>query len=99
MTLESDFERDMRQIYEIARENGYVAHYFLQMLDEHGGVETAKRLLLADQPQTGLYKLWELKLLDSSTEALVMKERYRSLFSDAEVAEARRRLIELGYFR
>ncbi|GAP13053.1 hypothetical protein LARV_00795 [Longilinea arvoryzae] len=99
MTLESDFERDMRQIYEIARENGYVAHYFLQMLDEHGGVETAKRLLQADQPQTGPYKLWELKLLDSSTEALVLKERYRSLFSDVEIAEARRRLTELGYFR
>lgn len=99
MTLESDFERDMRKIYEIAHENGYVAHYFLQMLDEHGGVETAKRLLLADQPQTGLYKLWELKLLNSSTEALVLKERYRSLFTEAEIAEARKRLDELGYFK
>ena len=71
----------------------------LQMLDEHGGVETAKRLLRADQPQTGLYKLWELKLLDSSTEALVLKEHYRLLFTDAEIAEARRRLTELGYFK
>lgn len=99
MTLESDFDREMRRIYEIARQHDYVAHYFLQMLDEHGGVETAKRLLRADQPQTGLYKLWELKLLDSSTEALVLKEHYRLLFTDAEIAEARRRLTELGYFK
>lgn len=99
MTLESDFDRDMHHIYEVARQHDYVATYFLQMLEEHGGVETAKRLLRANQPQTGLYKLWELKLLDSSTEALVLKERYQSLFADAEIAEARRRLTELRYFK
>jgi len=99
MTLETDFDREMRHIYEVAKQHDYVAHYFLQMLEEHGGVETAKRLLRTDQPQTGLYKLWELKLLDSSTEALVLNERYRPLFSDAEIAEARRRLKELGYFK
>lgn len=99
MTLETDFDWEMHHIYEVAKQHDYVAHYFLQMLEEHGGVETAKRLLRADQPQSGLYKLWELKLLDSSTEALVLKERYRSLFTDVEITEARRRLEELGYFR
>lgn len=99
MSLEYDFDREMHHIYEVAKQHDYVAHYFLQMLEEHGGVETAKRLLQADQPQTGLYKLWELKLLDSSTEALVLKERYRPLFTDAQITEARRRLEELGYFK
>lgn len=99
MTLESDFNREMHHIYDVAKQHDYVASYFLQMLEEHGGVATAKRLLRADQPQTGLYKLWELKLLASSTEALVLKERYRSLFTAEEIAEAHRRLEELGFFR
>lgn len=99
MSLQSDFDWEMHRIYEIAKQHDYVAHYFLQMLEEHGGVETAKRLLRAGQPQAGLYKLWELKLLDSSTEALVLKEHYRSLFTAEEIAEAHRRLEELGYFK
>ena len=69
------------------------------MVDEHGGVEAAKRLLRANQPQAGLYRLWELKLLNSSTEALVLKERYRILFTAGEIAEAHRRLEELGFFK
>ncbi|MGB8212009.1 MAG: hypothetical protein WCE68_00490 [Anaerolineales bacterium] len=42
-------------------------------------------------------KLWELNLLDRSMEALVIQERFRALFTEAEIAEARRRLEELGY--
>jgi len=31
-------------------------------------------------------------------EALVIQERFRPLFTEEEIAEARRRLDELGYF-
>jgi hypothetical protein len=40
-----------------------------------------------------------LDLLDSSMEAYAIKERYQSLFTKEEVAEARRRLEDLGYFQ
>lgn len=88
----------MIQVYENAKDNDYFATYFKGMLDHYGGVVTAKRLLSRNQPQTGLFRLWELKLLDSSMEALVIQEKYADLFSDEEVAEARKRLGELGYF-
>jgi len=45
MSLEAEFEDALRGTYEAARKRGYVAAYFLQMLEEHGGAETAKRLL------------------------------------------------------
>ena len=40
----------------------YFATYFKGMLDQYGGVETAKRLLAKSQPQTGLFRLLDLKL-------------------------------------
>jgi len=97
--LEAEFEHTMRGTYEAARQRGYVATYFIQMLEEHGGVETAKRLLAKSEPQAGLFNLWELGLLKDSMEALVLQDRFKPLFSEGEIAEARRRLDELGYFK
>jgi hypothetical protein len=54
MTLEDEFDRAMHEIYEIGVENGYRAMIFLQMIEEHGGMEAAKRLLATDKPQEGI---------------------------------------------
>jgi len=100
MSLEAEFEDALRGTYEAARKRGYVATYFLQMLEEHGGVQTAKRLLAKSEPQTGLFELWNLGLLHKSMEAVICDNpRFHSLFEAAEIAEARRRLEELGYFK
>ena len=72
---------------------------FRQMIDEHGAVETAKRLLVTQGIQTRLMRLWEMKSLSKSMEALVIQERFRPLFTEKEIAEAHRRLNELGYSR
>ena len=69
------------------------------MLEEHGGVETAKGLLAKSEPQTGLFELWQLNLLHESMEAVVLQEKFKSLFTEDELAEAHRRLEELGYFK
>ena len=98
MSLEAELTEALRGTYETARKRGYVATYFLQMLEEHGGVETAKRLLAKAEPQTGLFELWQLGLLHESMEAVVLQEKFKVLFTDEELAEARRRLEELGYF-
>jgi hypothetical protein len=98
MGLEAEFTAALRGTYEAARKRGYVASYFLQMLEEHGGQETAKRLLVKSEPQTGLFELWQLNLLHESMEAVVLQEKFKVLFTDEELAEAHRRLEELGYF-
>ena len=99
MTLEDQLTAALRGTYEVARARGYIATYFLQMLEEHGGRETAKRLLAKSEPQTGLFELWRLNLLHESMEAVVLQEQYKMLFTEAELAEAHRRLEELGFFK
>lgn len=100
MNLESELTEELRGTYEAACKRGYVATYFLQMLEEYGSAETAKRLLRKSEPQEGLHRLWKLGLLRESMEAVVLQDKYKSLFKDEDfdyLGEARRRLEELGY--
>jgi hypothetical protein len=99
MTLEVQFDQAMENVYEVAKDHGYFPSDFKKMLDKRGGVETARRLLSARKVQAGLMRLWELKLLDYSVEALVLQERFRPLFTAAEQEEAHLRLEELDYFK
>jgi hypothetical protein len=98
MTLEAEFHQAMMEVYEVAKTHGYYATYFKRMIDEHGGVEAAKRLLAKREIQSGLMELWALDLLKHSMEEAVWQERFRPLFTEAEVQEARRRLEQLGFF-
>ena len=95
--LEDKFREAMVATYHEAAKHGYYATYFLNMLSEHGGVGTAKRLLSTPDEQTGLTRLWELNLLSISVEAHVAREPWSALFSEDEQQEARRRLQEYDY--
>jgi hypothetical protein len=96
--LKSYFQRDMIKIYMDAKELGYVPVRFLQMIDEYGALRTAKKLLATeDFIQEGVKKLWELKRLDLSVEALVINEKYSKLFLKEEKMIAQKRLKDLGY--
>jgi hypothetical protein len=93
-----DFESAMRGIYHRAKdEAGYTATYFLSMLAEHGGLETAHRLLVATKISDGFTALWERHRLDLTVEALVLKPEFQALFSDEELETARRRLEQFDY--
>jgi hypothetical protein len=98
MKLQDQFTQELRGTYESARRRGYIATYFLQMLEEHGGVETARKLLAKPEPQTGLFELWQLNLLHESMEAVVLQNKFKELFTPDELEKAHRRLDELGYF-
>ena len=97
MEQERGFHNEMLRIYEEAKEFGYYPTYFLGMVVEHGGLEAAKRLLRGSDISDGLARLWEEGRLDLSMEALVIRDPWRLLFTDAELENARRRLDELGY--
>lgn len=86
----------MAKIYEDAKKDGYTASYFLRMLSEHGGVETARRLVNSDTPSEGFTRLWMMKRLELSVEALILKPEWQSLFNDDERKRARERLEKYG---
>ena len=77
------------------RETGYWGHYFLRELRRKGGSATAKRMLLPRRLQDvakGFQALLDAGRTDLSVEATVLQPRFLRLFTDAELAEAQRRL-------
>ncbi len=95
--IEATFHQDMLNIYEKSVEIGYRPSYFLRMVNEHGGVEAAHRLLASDTSTKGFQRLLELERLDLTAEALILKPEYATLFSEEEREKARKRLADLGY--
>jgi len=67
------------------------------MISNRGGLATAKKLLAENKSQYGLTALYKCNRLDLTVEALVLKEKYRSLFTEKELKAARKRLGDLHY--
>jgi hypothetical protein len=91
--IKLEFDVAMMDIYHRAwSEARYRATRYLQMLQEHGGIETAKILLHAPHVSDGYTALWERGRLDLTVEAVILQEKWHSLFSDQEREIARNRL-------
>ena len=85
LSTERAFDRAMVAVYKRAKqEAGYNATRFLQMLSEHGGVETAHQLLLASGVSDGFTALWKAGRLDLSVEYHVLLEEFHELFTEDE---------------
>ena len=96
--LERDFHKAMISIYERAKsEAGYVATRFIQIVSEHGGLETARQLLHTSGVSDGFTALWESRRLDLTVEAHVLESKYADLFTEGELRTARSRLTDYGY--
>ena len=97
--LENQFHNAMKNIYKRAKkECSYDASQFLNMISKDGGLKTAKGLLKTKEIQYGFTELWECGRLDLTVEAHVLMPEFKTLFSEAEIAEARARLESHGYF-
>jgi len=96
--IEADFSQRMKAVYDRGlSEAGYKASYFLSMLSQHGPQETAHKLLASRPISDGFRELWERERLDLTVEALVVEPKFSELFSENEIAVARRRLDQFGY--
>jgi hypothetical protein len=96
--IELRFHDEMLEIYRRAKvECHYNATRFLQMVSESGGLAAARSLLAAPGLSDGFTALWQCGRLDLTVEALVLRSPWNELFTDAELAIARRRLDDLGY--
>jgi hypothetical protein len=87
----------MLDLYKRARiEAHYDGRWFLQMVGDHRGMETAKRLVLSREPAEGYLKLWEQGRLDLTVEYLVLQPPWPQLFDEAMLQAARDRLRQYG---
>jgi hypothetical protein len=95
----SEFHNAMLGIYDAALKlkPTYRATSFLRMVNEHGGKETADRLLATGKPSQGFTELYlrgkdNLKL---SVEYLVLQHPWRTLFSAEQLQIASERLKQV----
>ena len=97
--LAEEFDEAMHDIYRRAlAEAHYKASIFLNMLFEHRGVETARRLIHSSRVSDGYTALWERGRLDLTVEALILDNgKWQPLFSVEELAICRKRLKQYEY--
>jgi len=90
-TLRNEFLRATRECVAL----GYHPARFLQMLDEHGAIATSIQLVMGSHE--GFERLWELRRLDLSVEAIIIREPFRGLFMLDILERAEQKLREVGY--
>ena len=93
-SLEREFHQEMLAVYKEAREEGYTASAFLNMVQAMGGLAAAKQLVMDTRPSEGFTRLWEMGRLDLSVEAHVLEPKYAELFTPQERLAAKKRLEE-----
>jgi hypothetical protein len=84
--LSKQFDGAMFDIYRRAKsEAGYNATIFLQMLNERGGLDTAKYLINSPKVSDGYTALYLRSRLDLTVEAMVVENpKWQELFTSEE---------------
>ena len=97
--LQKRFDLEMLNIYRRAKfEAKYNATRFLHMLNEHGGLETARILINSSTVSEGYTALWERGRLDLTVEALIHDNpEWHVLFTKNELNIIRKRLADYCY--
>lgn len=96
--VERQFDAAMYRVWQRAKDEcNYNASYFLRMLEEMGGVATAKSLLAKSTLSSGYTELWLRGRLDITVECVVLSKAFRGLFNEQELGTARRRLTDSGF--
>jgi hypothetical protein len=99
MILSEQFDEEMLNIYQRAlAETGYNASRFLQMLQEHRGIETARILINLPRPSDGYTALYLRRRLDLTVEAVIHDNpKWHGLFTASELERCESRLRAYGY--
>lgn len=96
--LQQNFERKIWEVTNIMKlKYGYNPTIFIKMIEEHGMLESVKRLINNMQPSYGFTKLWELKRLDLSLEAICLDDEWKELFTEEEQKKAKEKLKKYEY--
>jgi hypothetical protein len=97
--LISQFDEAMLNIHKRSwDELHYPATIFFQMLTDHGGLQTARKLIHNPNVQYGYTTFWELGRLDLTVEAVIHDHpKWYPLFTEEELGICEQRLTEYDY--
>lgn len=88
----------LEQLTEAERITGVSEIRLRQQTEKVGGVKAVQQMLSRRQENRQFQPLKKTKRLDLSVEALVIQGRFAALFSDEEVNDCLRLLLENGMF-
>jgi hypothetical protein len=96
--LEHEFDDACMDSVRESRKLKYDPKLFVAMRSELGSVEACRRLINALQWPDGFSRLWEMKRLDLSIEAIVHDNpKFRPLFDARTLENCEKRLVESEY--
>ena len=96
--LKNKFNEDVLESIEESKKLGYVPTRFIQMLqrENNSGYDLALKIVNKNAV-SGLEKLWELKRLDLTMEARILKPEYKDLFPQEIIDICTKKLKQFGY--
>ena len=94
MSLEAEFHAACEDAVAECRALGYAPTAWVAMVEPHGAVGAAKRLLISGDIQPGLLRLLKLGRPDLTVEHAVLLDRWHELFDDMDRELATWRLAQ-----
>lgn len=95
--LEREFTKELLDNVAEMKQYGYNPTIYTRMISENGAVNAAKKLVVKDVQSSGFATLIMLRKLELSVEASVIKDKYKDLFTDAEIQNSIRKLKEANF--
>ncbi|HYI61519.1 MAG TPA: hypothetical protein VEW93_06910 [Acidimicrobiales bacterium] len=92
MSIADDFQAACFKAIEECRQLGYDPTVWASMIERHGAVAAAKRLVETSTPQPGFERLVRAGRRDLTVEWAVLQDRWRPLFLDTHREAAQWRL-------
>lgn len=92
MTLRDDFKAEIESAIDQCCDLGYHPTRFQQMILEKHPVEVAKRFVTSSDFQHGFKELNKMGRPELTVEGIMIKEKYKTLFSPSERQSAQWRL-------
>ncbi len=96
-TIHAQFDASMIETTRECLRIGYNPREFIRMVHERGGVEAARSLIHSSGVSSGFTRLWELKRMDLTVEAQILRPQWRTIFTPEERKKARDRLSEYHF--
>ena len=98
MAEQKDFEAAIHHVIsQTLKDTSYRPSYFIQMVADRGAYDASLSLIRASKPSDGFTKLWELKRLDLTVEAVAVRPEFANLFTSDDIKVSNRRLAQYGY--
>ena len=92
MTIKDEFASEIREAINQCYELGYRPSRFEEMIATSHPVDVAKAFVVSGDFQSGFKQLKKLGKLNLTVEGLVIKPKYSTLFTKAELEAAKWRL-------